>query len=220
MLAGSAHIECFPTVVWVADLEPGLYRPMNAQLAATLERMIAPRPRLALGGTWQTDPDLHVQPAFAELVGCIRKGVDAALAFLKIDYDAYDITGCWANINPVGAVHTSHTHPNNYLSGVYYVQVAGGADRIRFSDPRIQASMISPPVTAETRYTGNEMLLEAKDGRLVIFPAWLHHSVPVNRSDRERISISFNVMFTDFTRRMSRPKWTGTARPAFPAAAD
>ena len=34
------------------------------------------------------------------------------------------ITGCWANINPPAAYHPTHNHPNNYLSGVYYVAVS------------------------------------------------------------------------------------------------
>jgi hypothetical protein len=35
--------------------------------------------------------------------------------------------------------------------------------------------------------------------------------VPVNRSTAERISISFNVMFTNYTETMSPPLWSGTA---------
>jgi len=35
-------------------------------------------------------------------------------------------------------------------------------------------------------------------GTLLVFPAWLPHSVDANRSERARISISFNAMFTAF----------------------
>ena len=35
------------------------------------------------------------------------------------------------------------------------------------------------------------------------------HSVPANASGQERVSIAFNLMYTDFTRRYSRPKWEG-----------
>lgn len=43
----------------------------------------------------------------------------------------------------------------------------------------------------------------------MIFPAWLVHSVPMNTSDEFRISISFNVMFSDFAKTVAKPKWTG-----------
>ncbi|MGH8628692.1 MAG: putative 2OG-Fe(II) oxygenase [Gammaproteobacteria bacterium] len=43
---------------------------------------------------------------------------------------AKSATGCWANVNGIGASHGVHTHPNNFLSGVYYVQTQAGADTI------------------------------------------------------------------------------------------
>jgi len=71
---------------------------------------------------------------------------------------------------------------------------------------------ISPPVREEDIYTGNEAVVEARAGRLVIFPAWLSHRVPPNRSHNDRISVSFNVMFPNFTERMSPPKWQPSIR--------
>ena len=54
--------------------------------------------------------------------------------------------------------------------------------------------------------------MDAKDGRLIIFPAWLSHGVPANRSNRDRISVSFNIMFTSYSETMSKPKWSPTVR--------
>ena len=54
---------------------------------------------------------------------------------IEIDYRSFVITGCWANINPPGSPHNPHTHPNNLLSGVYYVQAPEGADSICFHEP-------------------------------------------------------------------------------------
>ena len=42
---------------------------------------------------------------------------------------------------------------------------------------------------------------------LLLFPSYLQHSVDANTSDRERISISFNIMFSNFTQEMSQPLW-------------
>jgi ectoine hydroxylase-related dioxygenase (phytanoyl-CoA dioxygenase family) len=32
------------------------------------------------------------------------------------------------------------------------------------------------------------------EGRLLLFPGWFAHGVPSNRSNRERVSVSFNLM--------------------------
>ncbi len=49
--------------------------------------------------------------------------------------------------------------------------------------------------------------LNVKDGMLLVFPDGLVHSVEPNQSDKERISISFNIMFSSYTETMSAPKW-------------
>ena len=66
------------------------------------------------------------------------------------------ITGCWANINPPSAYHPTHNHPNNYLSGVYYVAVPETGTHLIFQDPRPvldhaldrQDRPLSPPTPA------------------------------------------------------------------------
>jgi hypothetical protein len=42
---------------------------------------------------------------------------------------------------------------------------------------------------------------------LLMFPAWLQHSVDPNRSDRARISIGFNIMFPAYAEVMAAPLW-------------
>jgi uncharacterized protein (TIGR02466 family) len=203
--------DLFPTPIWVADLEPELAARLNPELAASINALIDPRPKIPVGSTWQTTPVLHKEERFGEFCGLVRKAGAAAVAFLDLKHRDFEITGCWANINPKGGLNSPHTHPNNFLSGVYYVALPEDAGQIVFADPRPQAAAILPPAEKWNKYVGNEVRLEAKPGRMVIFPAWLVHSVPVNRSDEERISISFNLMFKDFTENVSKPLWTGTA---------
>ncbi len=100
-----------------------------------------------------------------------------------------------------------HAHPNNFLSGVYYLKVQPGADTINFHDPRPQTGIIRPPVTELTAYNTDQVVVMVENGALLIFPAWLPHSVDANRSDRPRISISFNLMFTAYAETMGGPLW-------------
>jgi hypothetical protein len=46
-----------------------------------------------------------------------------------------------------------------------------------------------------------------------VFPAYLQHSVDASASDEERISISFNIMFSSFTEHLSKPLWQPAAGP-------
>lgn len=50
-----------------------------------------------------------------------------------------------------------------------------------------------------------------RDGLLLLFPAWLHHSVTGNTGESERVSISFNIMFERFGEDLARPKWGSRA---------
>lgn len=108
-------------------------------------------------------------------------------------------------------MNSFHTHPNNFLSAVYYVQIPEGTGAIRFLDPRPQMQTIMPKVAEQTVFTANEVTVEARPGRLVVFPAWLQHAVPVNKGKGERISIAFNLMFKNYTEKLSPALWRGNA---------
>jgi uncharacterized protein (TIGR02466 family) len=203
--------DIFPTPIWVADLESNLAARLNGELLASIHALTEPRPPIPVGSTWQTSPMLHQMAEFSEFLRLVRSAGQAALKFLDVKHQDFEVTGCWANINPPGGLNSAHTHPNNFLSGVYYVSLPGGVGQIVFGDPRPQAYGILPQTRISNKYIGNEIKLDVKEGRMVLFPAWLSHSVPVNRSDAERVSISFNIMFTDFTDTMSKPLWTGSA---------
>jgi len=203
--------ELFPTPVWLVDLQPQVYEPLNAFLLSRIESLVSPRPPIPIGSTWQSDPVLHRLDDFRAFTAIVREAVQGVMRFLELDAGAFEITGCWANINPTGGLNSSHCHPNNFLSGVYYVSVPKGSGRIEFADPRPQATVIFPPVKHWNRFNGNKVVIEAKVGRLILFPAWLNHSVAVNRTPHERVSLSFNVMFSSFTEAMSKPLWRGTA---------
>jgi uncharacterized protein (TIGR02466 family) len=39
--------------------------------------------------------------------------------------------------------------------------------------------------------------MRPEEGRMYVFPSWLEHGVEPNQSERDRISLSFNVQVTD-----------------------
>ena len=162
---------------------------------------------LAPGEAWQSDQQLHKLEEYGEFVSRVLSSARTILKFVKIDYEAVEVTGCWANVSAKGASHAIHTHPNNFLSGVYYVQTWPGADTVNCHDPRSQTSVLRPPVTELTSQNTDQVVVKVKNGTLLMFPSYLPHSVSPSESEELRISVSFNVMFSRFTENLSGPMW-------------
>ncbi len=206
-LEASDVIPMFPTLVWKVQLKAALHQAMDAKILGVLAGMRRDLPKLAPGEGWQSERTLHQREEFREFISCANKAVGSVLRFLRIGYDAFEVTGCWANVLAKGAAHRTHSHPNNFLSGVYYVRTQPGADTINFHDPRSQSGIIRPPVVELTAENTDQVVVRVKNGMLLVFPAYLQHSVDANASEEERVSISFNVMFSAFTENLSRPLW-------------
>lgn len=204
----------FPTMLWRFELPPAARDDVNKRLLAFLARLEPNIQKLEPGTGRQTDPNLHliaeVQPMIAEF----QQAVGLVLEFLNVVYERARITGCWANVNAVGMHHREHIHPNNYLSGVYYVQADAGASTFTIDDPRPQRHMIKPRLKESTPFNAARFNLSVKPGDLLVFPAWLPHSVDANRSSRVRISVSFNAMFDGFAAQMGPPEWSGNLKTA------
>lgn len=145
-------------------------------------------------GAWQSRGNLNRLPAFAPLMSCFTAGSERVLDFLKLEYERFLITDSWANINPPGHSHVVHTHPNNFLSGVYYLRAPERSGDIEFIDPRQQALVLQPRVKQQTRENAWKQRISPQEGQLLIFHSWFQHQVQENLSDEERISISFNIM--------------------------
>lgn len=208
-LEAFSALPIFPTMVWASQLRPDAAGRINR---AFMEKINAARQRqggLAATGKWQTDQRLHTIPELAEfselVLGLARHVLDKD----SIRYRGLEITGCWANIGFEGSRHRPHAHPNNFFSGVYYVNAPTGGNTINFFDPRPQSGVIVPPAERTSPIVAQKMTLDVKTGTLIMFPSWLLHSVDENRSAEERVSVAFNVMFTPYVEDMSPPNWQG-----------
>lgn len=206
-IAASDVLSVFPTLIWKFELSAAARAEVDAGIVAALDGLHPAAEAMKPGQGWQSQRDLHRLDGLRPLCGRVEDAARSILHFLHVGAGALKITGCWANINPPGAVHRMHSHPNNFLSGVYYLRVPAGADRINFHDPRPQTGVIRPPVTALSAANTDQVVATVSAGTLLLFPAWLPHSVDANPTAEERISVSFNLMFSDFTERMAPPLW-------------
>jgi uncharacterized protein (TIGR02466 family) len=209
MFAETSAMPLFPTFVWMHQLSADDTGRMNnvirAKLMSLLERNLPAEP----GEKLQTEQNLHQLPEFQELTSCILAAASGVRDFMHVAEEGMEITSCWANFHPKGAFNPPHTHPNNYLGGVYYVDTPDNSGSITFEDPRAQPQIVSPRVSQFTAENTGRAIIDVKEGMLLLFPAWLVHTVDPNPSDQIRISISFNLMFPAFTEKVSPARWKG-----------
>jgi uncharacterized protein (TIGR02466 family) len=197
----------FPTLLWKIVIKPEVRDSIEATTLAALGAMRRDVARLEPGRGWQSEQTLHQRPELAQLVTCIQSATRSILRFLRVGPQAFEITGCWATVLARGAAHKPHSHPNNYLSGVYYLRTHPGADTINFHDPRHQAGVIRPPVVELTGENTDQVVVRVSNGTMLLFPSYLEHSVDASGTDEERISVSFNIMFSSFAAEISKPLW-------------
>jgi uncharacterized protein (TIGR02466 family) len=186
----------FATPVWT--FKPARGKAIAERLATYLRdlRDADPKGKAAgSAGVWQSRDDLHRTEELAELVSLVGDASRAALSLLQVEC-ALKITGLWGNISSGQTALHEHTHPNNYLSGVFYARMPEGAGAIAFKDPRPQTRILRPRTLRDNPLNSLEFEYAATTGTLLLFPAWLEHGVRPSRTQDERISIAWNLMVT------------------------
>lgn len=103
------------------------------------------------------------------------------------------ITSMWSIINKKQAINERHIHGNNFISAAYYVKAPKNCGNIIFYDPRSAPSFNHPITKEPNKINATTQSIEPRDGLLVLFPSFLHHSVEPNFSNEERVVISFNI---------------------------
>ena len=139
-------------------------------------------------------------PIFAEVVAAL----DAHVAAFAKDL-AFDLGGgklvledIWINILPEGGMHASHIHPLSVISGTTYVAMPEGASALKLEDPRHAMMMASPPrLKGAPEELQPFVYVRPQVGDVLLWESWLRHEVPMNMSEDERISVSFNYKWVD-----------------------
>jgi uncharacterized protein (TIGR02466 family) len=102
-------------------------------------------------------------------------------------------TQSWLNVNPPGSSHHIHCHSNSILSGVLYLRVNDQSGK--FLVHRQDDNRISKEIKSYNQYNYKYLFFEPKQFELYIFPSHLKHSVNENKSNEDRISLSFNTFY-------------------------
>jgi|TARA_X000000950_G_scaffold104554_1_gene131804 uncharacterized protein (TIGR02466 family) len=117
---------------------------------------------------------------------------ETAACAKQVGLPEVELYNIWLNINPPNSYNHLHNHVGSVFSGVYYVDAPNNCGNIQFERNDGAEYHIPIHVEKETYFTSTRATYAAKTNALYIFPGWLKHSVQGNRSNQDRISISFN----------------------------
>ena len=134
-------------------------------------------------------------PIFAEVTKALDAHVAAFAEDLALDLDGRELKleDIWINILPEGGIHTGHIHPHSVISGTTYVAMPEGASAIKFEDPRLPMMMAAPARRKDAREELRTFHYVAPVvGDVLLWESFIRHEVPMNMSDGDRISVSFN----------------------------
>ena len=148
---------------------------------------------------WHSQTDMHTKPEYKPLVDQLFLVMRAIWKEEWLDREPV-LGNMWANINYPGGYNKPHLHPNTLFSGVYYIKTPPNCGKLICSDPRSGNQTVMPVRVKGTppKYLWRECHLDVKEGRIIIFPAWMWHSVEPNESNDTRISVSFNFIQKGF----------------------
>jgi len=116
----------------------------------------------------------------------------------KLDPKRVICTQMWSIINKKGDFNLIHTHANSYLSAAYYVKAPKNCGRFIVENPHSISRHSFPVLERPTQLNAEVVRLEIAEGDLLLFPAYLPHGVEENKSDEDRIVISFNININNF----------------------
>ena len=101
------------------------------------------------------------------------------------------LTDMWLNCYKSQNWQEKHIHSPGQWSGVYYVH---------FDPNEHKATNFYHPcetLLATAGITSNTLVPWVQEGDMIIFPSWLEHAAPMNKSSKMRSTISFNFFIEE-----------------------
>ena len=119
--------------------------------------------------------------------------------FPNIKNDVKFSITAWININENGDYNLTHCHPTSTLSGVLWIKCPDNCGNIEFVSPYQYSAFEEVDSYIDDfkkkNFSYSTVYLKSKEGKMIVFPSHLHHLVNPNKSQEDRISVSFNINF-------------------------
>jgi uncharacterized protein (TIGR02466 family) len=106
----------------------------------------------------------------------------------KVSKDKILIQSAWFTQTMKDEYSHDHMHGDCDISGVYYIKTNGNDGSIYFNTP-------APTINSSYCFLHipGRHITPPSQGTILLFPGFLNHGVYCNKTDNERLSISFNI---------------------------
>ena len=122
----------------------------------------------------------------------IKKAEEYTREVLEINDQIY-LTQSWSTINPPNVSHPLHSHPNTFISMVYYAQCKSGALQFHLNTTSIRECFnFHYTINKFNIYNSQVWTFPVKTGDIVLFPGHINHSSLPNESRESRIIVGAN----------------------------
>ena len=150
-------------------------------------------------GGWHSNDDLNTEKSFERYLDYIKKYMLLLCDSLVGNKCDVSVSNMWSIVNAEGNNNASHQHPGGHMSGIFWVKSQGEkSGRLIFENPNSfgQNSLLLnlKEDLREGCHSHGSFWFEPIEGRMLLFPCDLRHSVMKNETDEDRIVISFNIM--------------------------
>ena len=186
----------FPTPIWTISLDN--YNKINEEMYSFIK---AEQNKDQKGinksnvkGWHSKDFDLK-ENVTQKFIGFISPSIEQVMTDMNWEKEKQKIkiSNMWAIVNKGGSTNLRHQHGNSTISGAYYVRAPENCGEIVFYDPRPAPVYSYPKAISSNLLNAQVNGINPKEGALVLFPSYVDHSVNENKSNEERIVISFNI---------------------------
>lgn len=190
----------FPTPLYTYKLENKEYADVQTELQSVIDD-------LYLTDQWGQNPHWNSSSQYlsnrGNFIESILKSKDMKVVTKFIMHHCFNymemmnvksaykpvIETSWLTLTTPGLSSHIHDHGTSHISGVYWFKTNGldGDIVFRNSFKALKCNPIGSSFAHENSFSPEQ-------GRIVLFPGFLDHSVTENKTNDDRISLSFNIL--------------------------
>lgn len=186
----------FPTPLYVS-----LYEGDTTDVVEYLDSQEMHQPN---GGYGMISKNSYIvdHPVFQDLrnffMTCFK---DFATNIMRYKYQDLQFAQSWLTYKQPGQFHKAHTHPNTLLAGVFYYDrqpddaaICFSKDVKSFGRPSFEPSFLDD--YQQHQFSQEEIYFTPQQNNFIVFPSYVTHGVPPNRTNRVRKALGVNALTT------------------------
>lgn len=179
----------FPSIIWsdrLVDVDNSSIEDYSYQLMSSDSGV-----KISNCGGWQSSSLSKISIQVLDpLISKINERINQIV--FKFELPKLKLYNMWINVNHPNDYNHLHNHIHSIVSGCYYVKIPKNSGNIEFYRSDGAEYFLPESQSSYNYFNSIKSEYQPINGGLLLFPGWLKHSVQRNRSNENRISISFN----------------------------